>query len=369
MNPINEHLYKALKKKFNNVKITNTGIEAKYKIVCDQLAAFYEPNTPKKVYVINWGETYAVNCPKCRDKRSRLYIGHLWGTKCEEANRRVYSCVKCHNESCDWSDLWEYVYGNGRFEANDVKSESLKTGVDANVRRMELPGEVEDIIPINALPDTHPVVQYLLSRGFNDIDKLATEYQFCLCRKSPWKKSFTDSAGTWHTITPENRLIIPNVQEGVWQGWLARYVGDIPKDPVTGKPVIQKYLNAPGYSFSSSVYRLNDAKRFTEGSFCIVCEGALSAIACGPAGVCTFGMYPRPMQEELIVNAFPEGRVIFMVESEAAENGRIFDSIKRIGSRVSGGCTAVVLPKGKDPATMSSSEMMDLIMQANEGKE
>ena len=368
MNPINEHLYNALRKRFQNVKINNAGIEANYKIVTDKLAAYYNPATPRKVYVINWGETYSMNCPKCRDKRSRLYIGHLWGTFCEEANKRIYSCVKCQNESCDWSDLWDHLYGKEK-ASSEVKTEALKTGVDVNVRRMELPGDLQDIIPINELPETHPVVQYLLSRGFTDIDKLAVEYQFCFCAKSPLKKSFTDSSGKWHTITPENRLIIPNVQQGVWQGWMARYIGDIPRDPATGKAVIQKYLNAPGYSFSSSVYRLDEACRFSEGQFCIICEGALSAIACGPSGVCTFGMYPRPMQEELIAKAFPNGELIFMVESEAAANGRIFQAMERLKDRVAGGCTAVVLPKGKDPATMTSDEMLGLIFEAKQAKE
>lgn len=361
MKPINEKLYKVLQNKFGKVKITNSGVEAKYRIVADALALHFDPSTPKKINMINWGETYSVNCPKCRDKRSRLYIGHVWGTRCEEAGKRIYSCVKCHNEACDWSDLWEVLYGNSDIASYDVKTDSLKTGVDIDARKMELPGEVDDLVPVNELPEDHPAVSYLMSRGFKDIDKMACEYQFCYCKRSPWKRSFMDSGGTWHTITPEGRLIIPNVQQGIWQGWMARYIGAIPCDPSTGKPVIQKYLNAPGYSFSSSVYRLEDARKFTDGKFCIVCEGALSAIACGPAGVCTFGMYPKPMQEELLASAFKDGQIIFMVEHEAALNKRIFECIARLDSKVSGGCLTVELPKGHDPATMSTADLLEAI--------
>ena len=368
MKYLNEPLVSALKKKFGKVQVTNAGVEAKYRVIEDRISAWATAarglcpdSAPKKINLISWGETYSVNCLKCNDKRSRLYISHLWGTQCEQANRKIYSCVKCHNESCHWGDLWNVLYGNG-YQAEAIqKSEDMKTGVEAETRRMELPGDVDDLVPINQLEPGHPVLRYLESRNFRDIEMLATEYQFCYCTRSPWKKRFTDSSGTWHTITPENRLIIPNVQQGVWQGWMARYIGDIPKDPSTGKPVIQKYLNAPGYSFGSSVYRLDDAHRFTEGQFCLVCEGALSAIACGMAGVCTFGMYPKPMQEELLAHKFAGGRLIFLVEAEAAANGRIYDCMDRLRSKVRGGCVAVELPKGQDPATLQTHELMKLV--------
>jgi len=368
MKHINESLFKALKKKFGKVQVTNAGIEAKYHVVEDKVAAWASARngnldaSTKRVNLINWGETYAVNCPRCNDKRSRLYISHIWGTHCEQANKKLFSCVKCHNESCYWGDLWNVLFGTDYDPAIEQKSEDLKTGVDADARRMELPGPVENLIPINQLAEDHPVIQYLISRNFTDINMLANEYQFCFCSKSPWQKRFTDSGGNWHTITPQNRLIIPNVQQGVWQGWMARYIGDIPKDPNSGKPVIQKYLNAPGYSFSSSVYRLESAKAFSNGDFCIVCEGALSAIACGFAGVCTFGMYPRPMQEELLANTFKDGQIVFMVEHEAAANKRIFDVIARLNGKVAKGCLAVELAKGKDPASMTTSELMEAVI-------
>ena len=370
MKPINQVLFSALQKKFGKVQITNLGVEAKYRVVDDRISDWVQASngvqprpTAKKVNFINWGETYAVNCPKCGDRRHRLYIGHLWGTFCQAANKKLYSCVKCHNESCEWGDLWDVLYGNAQYDVNPQKSESMRTGVDSDTRKMELPGLVDDLIPINLLDSNHPAVQYLVNRGFSDIELLATEYQFCYCLKSPWKKRFTDSGGNWHTVTPENRLIIPNVQQGVWQGWMARYIGNIPKDPTTQKPVIQKYLNAPGYSFGSSVYRLEDACRFTDGSFAIICEGALSAIACGAAGVATFGMYPKPMQEELLAEKFKNGQLVFLVEAEASCNGRIFECIDRLNNKIAKGCVAITLPKGEDPATMPAEKLMTLIQE------
>lgn len=368
MKYINEILVKALRKKFGKVQITNAGVEAKYHVVEDRVAAWASARAgnpeaaSKRINLINWGETYSVNCPRCNDKRSRLYVSHIWGTYCEQANKKLFSCVKCHNESCYWGDLWNVLYGVDYDPGIMQKAEDLKTGMDAEVRRMELPGAVEDLVPINQLKSDHPVIQYLVSRNFADIDLLANEYQFCYCNKSPWHKRFTDSAGNWHTVTPEHRLIIPNVQEGVWHGWLARYIGDIPKDPNTGKAVIQKYLNAPGYSFGSTLYRLEAARNFTNGKFCIVCEGALSAIACGFAGVCTFGMYPRPMQQELLAESFKDGQIVFMVEHEAAINGKIFDIIASLNQKIAKGCLAIQLPKGQDPASMTTSELMEAVL-------
>ena len=359
MKPINPHLYNALQQKFGKVRITNNGTEATYQVVSD-LSSLENPSIPKKINILNWGETYSVNCPKCHDKRSRLYIGHIWGTKCVEANRRIYSCIKCHNEGCNWSDLWEALYETN-YKKFPINADTLKTGIDVESRKMELPGEVEDITPVNQLGRSHPAVEYLVSRGFQDINLLAKEYQFCYCSKSPWKKEVKDSAGKVHLITPENRLIIPNVQNGIWKGWMARYIGPIPTDPTTNKPLVQKYLNAPGYSFGASLYRIEVANAFTEGKFCIVCEGALSAVACGSAAVATFGMYPKPMQEELLIRTFSTGKIIVMVESEAAKNKKIYECIARLNSKVANGCVAVDMPSGQDPATIPPEQLFKMI--------
>jgi len=70
MKHINESLFKALKKKFGKVQVTNAGIEAKYHVVEDKVAAWASARngnpdaSTKRVNLINWGETYAVNCPR-----------------------------------------------------------------------------------------------------------------------------------------------------------------------------------------------------------------------------------------------------------------------------------------------------------------
>jgi len=357
MNRLNPGLFDSLRNCFGHVHVSSEGRPAVYDVRID-LDSYASDKPTGFITWRDWGETYSVNCPECGDTRSRLYIGHMWGVFCPKANRRVFSCMKCHNEGCR-VDLFGMLDGGPR-----VQESSLAPPSDGAHRRMEAPGDPEDLTPVNKLPASHPAVKYLLSRNFTDLDLLAGEYGFVYCTKSPWKKSVRDSAGNWHTVTPENRIIIPNIQQGVWNGWLARYVGDPPKDPSTGKTVIRKYLNAPGYAMGTSVYRLEDAFRFSGGSFCLVCEGTLSAIACGFAGVAAFGMYPKPMQEELLGSRFKDGTLVFLIESEAAANGRIYGCMERLNKVVAGGCVPVNLDEGKDAASLDPEQLLAIIERA-----
>jgi hypothetical protein len=356
MNYLNPDLRDALGNCFGHVHVTNAGSPAAYEVRIDLDS--YAADRPRGfIEWRDWGETYSVNCPECGDTRGRFYVGHMWGVFCSKANRRVFSCTKCWNEGCR-VDLFDILRGGPRLQEHALQE--ARSGAD---RRMELPGDPQDLTPVSRLPASHPAAQYLASRGF-DLDLLSDEYGFVHCSRSPWKKGVQDGAGNWHLVTPENRIIIPNIQQGSWQGWMARYLGEVPRDPVTGKPVVQKYLNAPGYSMGTTVYRLDEAAAFSGGSFCLVCEGAMSAIACGAAGVATFGMYPRPMQEELLASRFRNGRLVFLVESEAAANGRIYGCIERLGKQVAEGCATVLLDAGKDAANLDSDTLLGMIENA-----
>lgn len=360
MNPLNPGLYEALKKVFGKIRIVNKGSTAHYTQVTDWFSTPLQrqlaENKPS-IRVDMWGETYSMCCPKCNDKRFRLYVSHVWGVYNSQAGRKLYP-VKCHNENCDWSTLSNDLFATGA-KSFVLDPRSLEAAHPA--RKMEYPCDPKKLIPVNRLNFDHPVIQYLESRGFCDLNLLAEEYQFCYCPESNWKREITDSAGNKHTVSPSNRLIIPNIQNDVWAGWQARYIGEIPKDPQTNKPLIQKYLNAPGYSFGASLYRLDNAVKFTKGQFCLVSEGALSAVACGFAGICTFGMFPKPMQEELLVKHYLKGRIIFLVESEAKLNGRIYECIKRLNTQVKGGCVAVDLPPGMDAANMPAEQLFEMV--------
>jgi hypothetical protein len=359
----NPELLHALKAKFGKVRISSQGCAAQtaqrtsWEKLPTQAGMIVDP---PEVRLTNWGETYATCCPKCNDKRFRLYIGHMWGVKCS-LNGSTFYPIKCHNENCDWRELKNTLFDDN---AKPYITDSMLEPAEP-VRRMELPCDPEDLIPINKLDTTHPAIQYLHGRGFTNLDLLAEEYEFCYCRRSPWSRKIKDSGGNWHEVTPANRLIIPNIQQGKWFGWQSRYIGSIPNDPTTGKPVIQKYLNAPGYSFGATVYSVDRAAEFTQGKFCVVCEGALSAIACGPSGVCTFGMFPKPMQEDILADRFSQGVLVFLIEHEAKLNGKIYSIIERLKTRVKNGCIVVDLPPGMDAANMGSDDLFELISKGS----
>lgn len=360
LNPLNPGLFEALQRVFGRVRIVNTGSTAHYTKVDNWFSVPLQRQIVENrsdVRLDMWGETYSMCCPKCNDRRFRLYVSHVWGVYNEQAGRKFYP-VKCHNEGCDWRSLYTDLMPDGE-KSFVLDTEQLK---NAEVqRKMEYPCNPEDLIPVNKLQRNHPAIQYLISRGFCDLDLLADEYKFCYCEDSPWKRLIKDSASNEYWVTPSNRLIIPNIQQGVWAGWQARYIGNIPEDVNTKKPLIQKYLNAPGYSFGASLYRLDKAIEFSEGQFCLVSEGALSAVACGFAGICTFGMFPKPMQEELLIKHFCNGKIVFLVESEAQSNGRIYQCIQRLNSKISGKAIAINLPQGKDAANMSANELINLM--------
>ena len=50
-----------------------------------------------------------------------------------------------------------------------------------------------------------------------------------------------------------------------------------------------------------------------------------------------------------------------MVEAEAAANGRIYECIDRLKTKVAYGCVAVELPKGADPATIPGPQLLEMI--------
>ena len=55
------------------------------------------------------------------------------------------------------------------------------------------------------------------------------------------------------------------------------------------------------------------------------------------------------------------GKIIFLVESEAKANGRIYQSIERINARISGKCVPIDLPEGMDAASMPSEKLFELV--------
>jgi len=320
---LNPALYTALKSVFKYINISNQGMPAEYEVTTDFFGK-------KKITINHWGETYSLSCPYCRDKRTRLYISNIWGTEIDGVPYRFTDPIVCQNEGCNMRHFWNLLYG----DKNSLLSLPTVVEVDEPVvhTRMEYPCDPKDLVLVNKLPSGHPALEYLLKRKF-DLDELSEIYQISYCPKSEWSRTIFDSQGNKYLLTPANRLIIPNIQKGQWYGWQSRYIGDCPKDPVTGKKLLQKYLSAPGFSISHTLFNIDNVAKNSNNSLCFVNEGPFSAIGCKGYGVATSGMFPKPMQEELLASTFKDGEIIVLVESEAAGKGRLKNCIAALTRR------------------------------------
>ena len=210
---------------------------------------------------------------------------------------------------------------------------------------------------------------YVKYRGL-DPYLISKTYGVSYCSYSNWKTPITDSSGKLWYRTPQDRLILPNLNEdGVWNGWQARWIGGyrisndvskwdkVPKDPTKGGELLPKYLSAPGMSAKSVVFNIGRAAKISKGKICFVNEGPMSAIASGPCGVCTFGMRLSEIQVDLICEHFKNGRVFILAESEDDPT----ESCKAINARVKGGCRVIKLPLKQDAADIGFEGILDLI--------
>ena len=358
---LNEPLYNRLQEIFGDVKISNSGMEADVNISRNFMFDIRNPTGPQfKVEVRYWGETYCVCCPRCGDTRHRLCFSHLWGTKFEETNCRLFGPFMAHHNDadCNWADLKDIIAGRkeGEFPAE------LPSVKRAAIRRrgqiMGLPSnDPNNIVPLISLPNDHPAVIYVINRGF-DIKHVVDNWGLCYCVKSEWNVPIYakyDRSGTPTCYrTPANRLIIPNLlPDGRWLGWQARWLGaEVPIDPMTNKKLIPKYLTAPGLQKSATVFNVERAVQFTRGKLAIVSEGPLSTIATGMAGCCTMGMFPSPMQEMILYNHFNSGAIVFMVEDEAKRDRTIFRKAQEMRPNYADGVFTLLLPVGEDAASM-----------------
>tara|TARA_Y100000034_G_C6872807_1_gene398737 strand:+ start:344 stop:1249 length:906 start_codon:yes stop_codon:yes gene_type:complete len=278
--------------------------------------------------------------------------------------------VKCFNEDCDWRDLEGHLLASKLLDGlQPVKPCDINKSISRPARVMTLPGKAKDIKFLFELPNDHPAVIYTASRGL-DPEFVSKTYGVSYCTYSNWKTPIKDSNGhTWY-ITPEDRLILPNLDgDGAWKGWQARWIGGyrqtddtsqwdkVPKDSVKGCELLPKYLTAPGMMAKSTVFNVGRAARLTEGQLCFINEGPISAIASGPCGVCTFGMKLSQIQIDILAQYFKNGMIIMLKESE--DNPTAICSA--LNNLVAKGCHIVDLPPKTDAADLGFENTVKLI--------
>ena len=372
--PLNKALHQQLTRVFKEVQTLKqsiaSGIRAKRNIfyVSGGTQVVSNPN-PYDVIYGDWGETYSVCCPKCGDTRFRLHISHMWNVELMPG-LVLKQLVKCFDEDCDWRDLDQHLSASKLLGGlKPVKASDLNKSMSRPARVMKLPGSPEHIKFLFELDSSHPAVKYVEYRGF-DPEFISKTYGVSYCSYSNWKTPIKDSKGKSWYVTPEDRLILPNLGgDGSWNGWQARWIAGfketddisqwdkVPKDSIKGSELLPKYLTAPGMMAKSTVFNVGRASKLTEGKLCFVNEGPVSAIASGPCGVCTFGMKLSPVQIDILAQHFPQGKIIMLAESEDNPTQTCFT----LNSLVKGGCHIVELPPKTDAADLGFTKTIELI--------
>ena len=359
--PLNPTLFHTLQAQFGEVRISNAGQPRITRRVPDPARPghFMDRATQR-------GEQYAIPCMFCGDDRFRLYVSYMYGEKDRATGHRNFGLWFCQNERCHQSEGNRQILRSrlavplGRRHSGRVASaqqfcsgeQNLTASAPTTPQPIILP---EGLIPITALPETHPAPAYLLQRGF-DLQYL----------QDVWDVSFCDWCLACRPLV-SNRIVIPvyrpaqlfsaatEGQQPVLAGWQARAVPGI--EPLGGSDA--KYLSAEGMQKSELLYGLHLALA-TKGPVYLV-EGATDAWRIGPGAVALFGKDLSQTQKLLLVHHFVGRPILVLLDPdahEAAERVQHELHLARGGLAGDNRVILVELPPGtEDPAACTPEEI------------
>ena len=128
----------ALAKDLGEVTVVNEDKQAVYDLpqVAETTFRFYkDQELYADVPSSGWGEVYKLNCPKCGDRRQRLYVCHLFRQqiryrKCVvRFSSRLYVC---HNEHCRLDEFLDELAPDPN-DKRALKPARVKAQLDAAV--------------------------------------------------------------------------------------------------------------------------------------------------------------------------------------------------------------------------------------------
>lgn len=324
--PLNPYLYSLLVQKFRSVKVANEGVPAYVTTYPDPL------RRGRRVTKADcWGEYYRVCCPYCDDTRHKLWINHRYGADVENDRRTNTHLAVCYKNNCTAhsgkrSQLEAFIFGLGK----NFRRAPIKTIVaEYTPVKIEPPGP---IIPLTALDDDHPAIQYVMKRGFVP-DILTAQFNIGVC----------DSVSDQKYEIVKNRLYIPIVFRGELVGWQARSIHDYMYGP--------KYFNAPGTSKSRILYNYDAA---VDKPFVVVVEGVPSVWRLGAYGVCLFGKSMSLFQQTLIANTWTGKPVFLILDNDAKVE---MHQATAVLQQKKANVVPVYLPDSRDPADYSRYEL------------
>lgn len=229
-------------------------------------------------YITTSGSEILYCCPYCEevkgtpDLKGNLYVNN---------NSLLYFCQRCGSRG----------HINDRPKGYDFEKTPNNPELVSLLESVVLPSPELDLYEI---PDLVPTegdrfYDYLVDRDISP--QMISYYNI--------RKGSVASKYKGRVIVP-NQLISKDGKQYT-DMFVARYIGEIPKDP-NGKPLFPKYLNPYGENKRSVVFNLH---RIPVGAPIIITEGVFTAISAGRNAVCTYGKYVTDIQINKILSKRP----------------------------------------------------------------
>jgi len=293
---LNPLLYEQLKTlSGKSPKVINAGIGFSFSIVTSESGKFLVKPDP--------GEQYAVNCPFCGDRRSRLYVHHRFGTQFSdpahpELNGALTQLAFCQNEQ-----KVVPLYGLILDRLDPAKMElALALNATQGVKEEQVSKQVPPLgqtIRLSELPDDHEAIKYLRGRGYD------TTYLSEACEA---QVSVSHPDGDIARLA-KGRILFPFYVDGILTQWQGRVPYDIRKG-VRWPP---KWWFPPGVK--KVPWNVDVAATFP---VVILTEGILSAVNAGPAAIALGGKTMTYESKKIIKKRWDT--VIVMLDPDAGIN-------------------------------------------------
>lgn len=346
----------ALAKGLGEVTVVNEDKQATYDLPQIADTTYNLPggkeDKKKKLYAdvpgSGWGEVYKLNCPKCGDRRQRLYVCHLFGQQIKYKHRDVLFSRRlyiCHNEHCRLEDFLVELAP----DPNDKRAlapKRVKAQLDAAV---PLP------VPLLMLSNeqTPPRVPgFLIGRGFDPVELERTWNVGYLPKGARYR------SGEQEIVFREERLFIPIYNRRRLLYWQARVLLDAEWQRL-------KYLNVKrpdSLGKSSLLYNMDNAWRYSNVT---IVEGVSDVWRIGPDAVAIFGTHISDEQMRLMKLLWGHcGSACVCLDGDAYDKAQQQAERLRKAEVFPHGVTAVKLDEDRDPADYAQKEIRQLLGQA-----
>jgi len=337
---LNPTLYARLRGRFGTVKITNSGVANAERLEVDPVLG------RSRLKVGGFGETYAVNCPFCRDSRQRLSVNYTYGTAGPQHQGEIRTFLwRCYNEDCqrkleNRKQLAEWlIWTNGGATMEVSEGTAVPAGVLVSCN---LPGRC---IHARHLGPDHPMVAYFTQRRQGPVaHSTLVDRELHYCVDAPLRGAV-------------GRAIIPLYFEGRLVGWQGRYLGDIDWKAAG----IQKYYNLPGLSKTLLLYEYDRAASIPNRPYVVVVEGVTSAWAVGQHAVALFGKSMSARQQQLLLSTWAGRPILVYLDGSAVnESEKIVQALATHDAPV----VNVRLPAELDPGNLDPVANMGVLRHA-----